>query len=228
MKSKKIKIIIRILKIFLAILVTIILGAVIVQRLSNNKVMFLDRGIYTIISESMVPEYEIGDMFIAKKVKKEDIKVGDDIVYIGTVDSYKDKVVTHRVVRIDNKIHTKGINNSMEDPAIDYEQVYGKVTTRLILLSTFSKIMNNNGLFYVIVFVPLTMLIFLDLRAIVEDKKELEMEKNKAKEENKTNTEEVKEENKIIEETKIEENKNIEENKIVDDIEILGEEDNKE
>lgn len=172
------------IKIILTIFVVIVLGTVILQRVSNNKIVLFGNGIYTIISESMLPEYEIGDMFVAREVKKEDIKVGDDIVYLGKVDTYKDKVITHRVVRIDDKIHTKGINNAMEDPAIDYDQVYGRVTHRLLILSVFSKIMNNNVVFYAIIFVPLTFLVFLDIRDIIEEKKALEKEKNK------TNTEE--------------------------------------
>ena len=172
------------IKIILTIFVVIVLGTVILQRVSNNKIVLFGNGIYTIISESMLPEYEIGDMFVAREVKKEDIKVGDDIVYLGKVDTYKDKVITHRVVRIDDKIHTKGINNAMEDPAIDYDQVYGRVTHRLLILSVFSKIMNNNVVFYAIIFVPLTFLVFLDIRDIIEEKKALEKERNK------TNTEE--------------------------------------
>ena len=177
--NKIIKNTIKGIKILLTVFVVVVLGTVIIQRLSNNK----------IISESMLPEYEIGDMFVATEVKQEDIKVGDDIVYLGKVDSYKDKVITHRVVRIDSKIHTQGINNSMEDPAIDYEQVYGRVTHRLIVLSIFSKIMNNNVVFYAVIFVPLTFLVFIDIKGIIEDRKALEKEKNEE-----SNASEIKEE----------------------------------
>ena len=198
-KNKVVKNSIRVIKVLLTMIVVLVLGTVVLQRISNNKITLFGNGIYTIISESMLPEYEIGDMFLAVDVKKEDIKVGDDLVYKGEVDSYKDKVITHRVVRIDNKIHTKGINNSMEDPAIDYEQVYGKVVRRLTLLSVFSKIMNNNAVFYTIIFVPLTFLVFLDLRGIVEDKKALEREKNKEK-----NTNKIENNNQKIEELQVE------------------------
>lgn len=187
--NKIIKNTIKGIKILLTVFVVVVLGTVIIQRLSNNKIVLFGKGIYTIISESMLPEYEIGDMFVATEVKQEDIKVGDDIVYLGKVDSYKDKVITHRVVRIDSKIHTQGINNSMEDPAIDYEQVYGRVTHRLIVLSIFSKIMNNNVVFYAVIFVPLTFLVFIDIKGIIEDRKALEKEKNEE-----SNASEIKEE----------------------------------
>jgi signal peptidase I len=191
--NKTMKTIVRTAKVLLTIFVVLVLLTVILQKLSNNKITLFGNGIYTIVSESMLPEYEIGDMFLAREVKKEDIKVGDDIVYLGKVDSYKDKVITHRVVRIDSKIHTKGINPAitMEDPAIDYDQVYGRVVYRLTLLSIFSKIMNNNIVFYMFIFIPLTFLVFLDIRGIIEDKKALELEKEKtAKEEEKQEKEE--------------------------------------
>ena len=161
----------------LTIAVVIVLIAVIVQRVSNNKVSFFGYGIYTIVSESMLPEYEIGDMFIAKNISEDDIRVGDDLVYIGKVDSYLDKVITHRVVRVDNMIHTKGINNTMEDPAISYDQVYGKVVAKLFLLSLFSKLMNNSIMFYLIVFIPFGILVFFDIKGIIKDKRALEARK---------------------------------------------------
>ena len=177
MNNKLIKTIFKTIKIILTIIVVIILGAVILQRVTNNKINFLGYGIYTIVSESMKPEYEIGDMFLSKEVDKKDIKVGDDIVYLGTVDSYEGKVITHRVIRIDNKIHTKGLNNTSEDPAVDYDQVYGRVVKRLALLSVFSKLMNNSVLFYLIIFVPFTFLVFFDLKGIINDKEELKKKK---------------------------------------------------
>lgn len=178
MVSKKlIQTIFKVLKWILTITVLIVLVAVIVQRVSNNKVSFFGYGIYTIISESMLPDYEIGDMFIAKNISEDDIRVGDDLVYIGKEDSYLDKVITHRVVRIDNMIHTKGINNPMEDPAISYDQVYGKVVTKLFLLSMFSKLMNNSILFYLIIFIPFGLLVFFDIKGIVKDKRSLETRK---------------------------------------------------
>ncbi len=174
------------IKIILTVIVVIILGAVILQRVSNNKINFFGYGIYTIVSESMKPEYEIGDMFLSKEVAKNDIKVGDDIVYIGKTGSYDGKVITHRVISLDDRIHTQGLNNASADPAIDYEQVYGKVVTRLALLSMFSKLMNNSVLFYVIIFVPFTILVFFDIKGIIKEKEELE--KKKARRNLKTNT----------------------------------------
>ena len=152
MLNKKIKTALKVLKIVLIVFILFILGTILLQKISNNKVSFLGLGMYTVVSDSMMPEYEIGDMFLSKSVSKDEIKVGDDLVYQGKVGDYNGKTITHRVVRIDSKIHTKGINNDIEDPAIEYSQVNGKVIKRLPLLSLFSKLMNNSVLFYMIIF----------------------------------------------------------------------------
>jgi signal peptidase len=166
------KIIFKTLKVLSTVLVILALIIIISQRVTNNKLRLFGYGVYTVISESMLTEYEIGDMFLAKEIKEEDINVGDDIVYIGEVDSYKDKVITHRVIRKEDKtIITKGINNDLEDPPIQYKQVYGRVSARLLALSLFSKLMNNNVLFYLIIFVPFTILIFLDTKDLFKEKK---------------------------------------------------------
>ena len=205
---KALKIIFKIIKYLLTTLVVLILAVVLIQRFSNNNIKVFGYSIYTIVSESMKPEYDIGDMIFVKNVDKQDIKLNDDIVYMGNIDSYDGKIITHRVIRIDNnQIVTKGINNPIEDPPIKYDQVYGKVAFKLCILSTFSKLMNNNLMFYIIVFVPFTILIFLDLRDIVLDREEREEEKEKEKitEQERNNVQETNNDNIEILEDDVEE-----------------------
>lgn len=205
---KALKIIFKIIKYLLTTLVVLILAVVLIQRFSNNNIKVFGYSIYTIVSESMKPEYDIGDMIFVKNVDKQDIKLNDDIVYMGNIDSYDGKIITHRVIRIDNnQIVTKGINNPIEDPPIKYDQVYGKVAFKLCILSTFSKLMNNNLMFYIIVFVPFTILIFLDLRDIVLGREEREEEKEKEKitEQERNNVQETNNDNIEILEDDVEE-----------------------
>ncbi len=175
----------KIIKIVAIVFIVFILGCILLQKLSNNKFSLFGFGMYTVVSESMMPRYEIGDMILTKRVAEENLKKGDDVVYIGKVGDLNGRVITHEVQRInsDKTIVTKGINNDAEDPAIEYNQIYGKVIKKLVLLSLFSKLMNNSVLFYIIIFVPFSLLFFFDLKQIVKDKKALEEEKNKVVEE---------------------------------------------
>lgn len=198
--QKKIKTIFKVIKTVLIIFLVLILGIICIQRITGNKVNIMGYTMYTVISESMKPEYEVGDLFLSKKVDNmNELKVGDDIVYLGKVGDYANKTITHRIIRMGKeKITTKGINNPIEDASIDFEQVQGKVIRRLPILSLFSKLMNNSVLFYIIVFIPFAILVFLDVKGIIEDKNKLEEEKNKG--EIGTNNELITEEKKEIEE----------------------------
>ncbi len=74
------KIIFKTLKVLSTVLVILALIIIISQRVTNNKLRLFGYGVYTVISESMLTEYEIGDMFLEKEIKEEDIKIGDDII----------------------------------------------------------------------------------------------------------------------------------------------------
>jgi signal peptidase len=97
--------------------------AIIAQRLRypNKTPIFLGRKTYVIISGSMEPYINIGDVLIEKKIDENQLKVGDVITY-----RKADHVVTHRIIKITYNslgkmlITTKGDNNEAED----YQKVY--------------------------------------------------------------------------------------------------------
>lgn len=171
----------------LVIIVLAILIVVILQRVSNNTITVAGIRMFNIVTESMVPKYEVGDILISKSIEPENIKEGDDIVYIGKGGSFEGKIVTHQVVGIENekgeyKFHTKGIANEIEDPLVSQEQVYGKIIYKIHSLSFISKIINNLYTFYFVIFVPIVLLIFLEIVKIVsrsKDDQEDDEEENK-------------------------------------------------
>lgn len=168
----------KILKILLFILALVVFAVILVQRVSNNKATVGGYGIYTIVSESMVPEYNIWDMLFAKETDPADIQIGDDVVYQGKEGDFVDKIVTHRVIK---KIRhgnnytfvTKGIANDIEDPAIEQDQIYGKVVLKSAVLSFVSKVINNEYGFYFIVFVPIVIIVSLEVIDTANERKRL-------------------------------------------------------
>ena len=133
----------------------------------------------------MIPKYEVGDVLVSKEIPPEDIKVGDDIIYTGKEGSFKDKVVTHQVIFIEKenenyRIITKGIANTAQDPEITQEQVMGKVIYKLGLLSFFQRVVSNNYVFYFVVFVPIVLIMYRQIRnaaLTVEDEENEEKDK---------------------------------------------------
>ena len=90
----------KIIKTILNVIITVcflFLIVVCLQRFSNNKISLFNYRMFTVASGSMEPEYNIGDVLIAKKKDADKIKVGDTISYLGEKGGFKDKVITHRV-----------------------------------------------------------------------------------------------------------------------------------
>lgn len=175
--NKFVKILFTILKILVWIFVLCIVAIVLVQRIFDNKVSIGDYRMFTIVSGSMKPEYDIYDVVIVKKEKAEDIKVGDDVSYLGKEGTFNDKIVTHRVIKVDNKngeynYTTKGTANDVADPEISYNQIYGVVAYKPGLLSFLSKVLNNSYGFYFLIFVPVAFLVFLEILDHIKNKEE--------------------------------------------------------
>lgn len=151
--------------------------SVCLQRFSNNRLSIFNYRMFTVISGSMEPKYKIGDVLIAKEVKPESIKVGDDVSYLGNVNSFKDKVVTHRVVgieKIDGKYyyHTKGLANVVEDPLISSDQLYGKVIHKCGFISLIYKIVSTNIGFYLFIIIPILYIISSEIISTMLSKEE--------------------------------------------------------
>ena len=142
-QNKPLKVIGEILYILLFLIVILMLIVVILQRVTDNSVTIGGFRIFTVATGSMVPKYEVGDVLISKEIDPSEIKVGDDIVYKGKEGSFNGKVVTHRVISIEEQggeyhIITQGIANEQADPEITDEQVYGKIIYKVKTLSFIS------------------------------------------------------------------------------------------
>lgn len=136
-----------------------------VQRVSNNKCSFMGIRIYLVVTGSMVPKYNVGDVVVVREKKAEELNVGEDLTYNGKSGAVAGIVITHQIINIEEKegeriIHTKGIANSMEDPEVYADQVIGTVLYKSEVLTFIIKILNNKYLFYFIGIVPLTILFF--------------------------------------------------------------------
>lgn len=184
-ENKTLKIIGNILYVLLFIIVLLMLVVVILQRVSDNSISLGGYRLFTVATGSMEPEYNVGDILLSRQVDINEIEVGDDVVYRGEEGSFKDKIVTHRVISIreengEKKFTTQGIANTEEDPEIDSSQIYGKVIYKVKTLSFIGQIAKNLYVFYFIIFIPIAIIIFRQIRNIfAEDDEEDEEEEEK-------------------------------------------------
>lgn len=153
-------------------IVSIILIGVIVivltQRVSNNKMSIAGLRIFNVITRSMVPQYNVGDVLLTRWIDPSEIQVGDDITYQGTEESFKDKIVTHRVIMTKKTeegfyiFQTQGIANDEPDPIINESQVYGKVLYKIKSITYLNGIIGNLYGMYFAIFIPMGLLFFVE------------------------------------------------------------------
>ena len=172
-ENKVLKFIVNVLYTLMFILVVLLLLVVVMQRVSNNTITLGGFRMFTVATGSMVPVYDVGDILISKEIKPEKIKVGDDLVYLGKKGTFAGKIVTHRVNSIEKqedgnyKIITQGVANNVADPEIDQTQVLGKVMCEIGILSFMQKMMKNVYVFYFVIFIPVGILVYKNVKNII-------------------------------------------------------------
>lgn len=169
--KKTLDIIISIIRYILWVVIILILAIVLVQRISNNTKSLAGIRIFTVVTESMVPEYNVGDTIIVKSIDPSELKIGDDITYLGKTGTYDGKYITHRIIDITKNenetysILTQGIANPKPDPEINESQVYGKIIYKSVIISKLNGIVGNLYSMYFVILVPITIMIFFEIRA---------------------------------------------------------------
>ena len=182
MVKRKLKLLGNILYILLFIIVVLMLVIVILQRATNNTVTIGGYRLFSVATGSMVPVYNVGDVLISKEIKPENIKVGDDITYVGEKNSFKGKTVTHRVISIEKKedgnykIITKGVANDEQDPEIDQTQIYGKIIYKIKILSFLDRMLKNMYIFYFVIFIPTALIIYKIFKSLTANDEDEEKE----------------------------------------------------
>lgn len=176
-KTSVLNIIVTIIKVICTILLILLIAVLALQRFSNNEKAIGGFRIFNVATESMVPKYLVGDVLIVKEAEINDLKIGDDVTYLGKQGTFNGRVVTHQIIAIDETeegkiFHTKGIANEAEDPTITGEQIYGKVIYKCVIISLLTKLMNNMTAFYIVVFVPFAILVSLQLKESMLGKSE--------------------------------------------------------
>ncbi len=156
-------------KIIYQILISLIIVLtliIVLQKASDSNKALGGYRIFKVISGSMLPKYNIGEVVICKNVEPKQIKVGDDIVYLGQTGEIKGKIIMHEVTKIENdsngkiKITAKGLDNTIADPIIDENQIYGVVVIKSKILTILYALANNIYSFFII-FVILIINVFV-------------------------------------------------------------------
>ncbi len=152
--NKPLYITFKLFKALCTIFLIFVLIVILVQKFFNNKSIAGYR-LFSVASESMKEEYSIGDIIVIKEEDASNLKVGDDVTYLGNKSNLSGLIITHRIISIrkegnDYFYTTKGTSNESEDPEISYSQIYGKVFYKTVVFSYIGRLMSNVYSYYVL------------------------------------------------------------------------------
>lgn len=139
---------------------------------------------FIIVSGSMEPNLNIGDMVIIRETKQEKLQKDDIITF-----SENGNAITHRIVDIINeegkiRYQTKGDNNNAVDAdLVKYENVEGKFVFKIAKVGTIIAKLQNTGVVIILVcglYIIYRILLRQDNRREARKEKRIEIErKNK-------------------------------------------------
>lgn len=128
--------------------------------------------VFNVITGSMAPTYNEGDLIYVKKVDMSDIKVGTPITFVLNEDLV---VATHRVVRIDAEnqhFYTKGDANEIEDRnPVHFKNVIGVPKFSIPLLGYVSDFIQNPPGMYITIGVGAVLIVAVFLPDMLGKKK---------------------------------------------------------
>ncbi len=148
---------------------------------------------YIIVSPSMVPTINVQDGIIIVRSSPDDLKQGDIISYLATDSYYAGKIITHRIIGIEESedgvlfYRTKGDNNNVADAVLVNESnVYGKVLFKIPMLGYIRQFLSTYFGWILCIALPFLYLILTEItrvRKLIKNKK-TESQKQNLNEEN--------------------------------------------
>lgn len=149
----------------------------------NETPAFLGYKMYVIISGSMQPELDIGDIVVVKKINPEDLKKEDVISF-----RKGQTIITHRIAEVQKtdeslKFVTKGDNNNTDDKdLVTTKEIEGLVVNKIQKLGKIVLMLRDKTLIIVIV---LIYYIFLMYDQSIQERKNIRRMKRQEYEEKK-------------------------------------------
>ena len=132
---------------------------------------------FNVISPSMTPVYNVGDLIYVKEVDPYTIKEGDIITFIVNEDLV---IGTHRVVRVDTEkkhFYTKGDANEIEDQdPVHFNNVIGVPQFAIPKLGYVSDFVQNPPGMYITVALGVVLILIVFLPDLIGKKKPSEEE----------------------------------------------------
>ncbi len=144
---------------------------IVVMKSSGGEPSIFGYKMYVIISESMEPEINKGDVIISKKYSGQKLKEGDVITYLGKENDLVGKTVTHKIIRVSedqSEIETQGVANSTADPIIGPSDVKAVMIRKAVVIGAVYSIITTTWGFICFVILPMVIMIISEIVRLVK------------------------------------------------------------
>jgi signal peptidase I len=139
---------------------------------------------YVVLTGSMLPQIQVNDVVITKKVDPSTLNEGDVITFASADSRFQGTIITHRIIKknppTDTEgytFQTRGDNNNVADSALVPEaNIYGKVIVKIPKLGYLQEFLASDGGWIIVILIPCLTVISYD---IVKLGKGLKRKKNK-------------------------------------------------
>ena len=126
---------------------------------------------FVVLSGSMLPEIQVYDVVITKKVDAKSLKEGDVITFASSDTRFLNTIITHRIIKknYDSKtggytFQTQGDNNNVADSAlVQPNNIYGKVILKIPKLGYLQEFLASDGGWILVILLPCLIVISYDI-----------------------------------------------------------------
>lgn len=160
----------------------IIIAFVVITKISGGVPSLFGHQMFVIVSPSMSPEINVGDVIISEKYENENLEVGDVVQYVGKSGDINGKIITHEIISIsgegsDEIIITKGVANDEADPPITRADIVSVMRYKTIIIGPLYGVFSSTAGFIFLVMIPLSgMIIYEIINLLKEIRKDNEKE----------------------------------------------------
>ena len=131
---------------------------------------------YVVLTGSMLPEIQVYDVVLTKKVDPNDLKVGDVITFASADTRFLGTIITHRIKQKEYNsetksysFQTKGDNNNVVDSAwVPQNNIYGKVILKIPKLGYLQEFLAADGGWIIVILIPCLAVISYDIVKLIK------------------------------------------------------------
>ena len=131
---------------------------------------------YVVLTGSMLPEIQVYDVVVTKKVDPSSLEVGDVITFSSADTRFLHTIITHRIIKkeYDNKtksysFQTQGDNNNVADSAlVPQNNIYGKVILKIPKLGYLQEFLASDGGWIIVILIPCLTVVSYDVVKLVK------------------------------------------------------------